>query len=353
MQEQDSAVYEYDREIADSKLICLRLLKKLYIIVLSTLLGAVLFGGIYFVIRRLLPPEKEYEAKMTVYLEYRRGEEEPLGWVCFTQEAWKEFVTSDDFVKDVLQNVSGTVTGEEYLRSLSSVLLPDGRVLAVTISTPDPAKSVAIAQAVVKAVDDFAETQDRILWTRPLTVPEKATLKLVNDRTVNFAVLGAVVGFMVSVLLVLYMLTADDSVYVPELIACRFRIPAIGTFSTPELQENFENVYGNSIPVVLFVDDVTDEEKAETIKLMQEKTGCKGIVSKSSKEILSDDKKIPVLLAIKSGAHNGKRIRRMLKMLEIRGPLVCAAILVDADEALLRAYYGPWKNNRKKAGKDK
>ena len=353
MKEQDTAAYEYAREIIDGKLLCLRFLRKIYVIVIGTIVGAILFGGVYFLCRRLLPPEKEYEAGLSVYLEYYRGEEEPLGWVCFTQDAWKEFVVSDDFVSDVLEQLSQTVTKEEYLNSISSVLLPDGRVLSVTVTTPEPAKSVAIARAIVQAVDDFADTQERILWTRPLTVPDGASLKLVDDRTVNTAVLGAVVGFLLSGLFVLYRLTVDDSVYVPELFACRYRLPMIGTLSAPELKENFEAVYREQTPVIIFVDDAADDEKTEVVNALRAKTGCRELAMKDIREIMSDrNDNTEVLIAVKSGAHNGKRIQRMLQQLCIKGTKVCAAVLLDADESLLRAYYGPFQKSAKTAGKD-
>ena len=197
MENRDGVLFEYARDIVDGRLLCVRLLQRLWIVILSTVAGAVLFGGGYFTAMRLVPEEKEYEAKLAVYLEYYRGEEEPLGWVCFTQDAWKEFVVSDDFVEDVVNRLDGRVSAETYKDSISSVLLPDGRVLTVVISTDDPDKSVQIAEALIGAVDDFGATQERILWTKPLTVPKEATLKLVDDRTMNMTILGAVIGFLV------------------------------------------------------------------------------------------------------------------------------------------------------------
>ncbi len=125
MENRDGVLFEYARDIVDGRLLCVRLLQRLWIVILSTVVGAVLFGGVYFTTMRLAPKEKEYEAKLAVYLEYYRGEEEPLGWVCFTQDAWKEFVVSDDFVEDVVNRLDGRVSAETYKDSISSVLLPD------------------------------------------------------------------------------------------------------------------------------------------------------------------------------------------------------------------------------------
>ena len=86
MENRNGVLFEYARDIVDGRLLCVRLLQRLWIVILSTVAGAVLFGGGYFAAMRLVPEEKEYEAKLAVYLEYYRGEEEPLGWVCFTQE---------------------------------------------------------------------------------------------------------------------------------------------------------------------------------------------------------------------------------------------------------------------------
>ena len=70
MENRNGVLFEYARDIVDGRLLCVRLLQRLWIVILSTVAGAVLFGGGYFAAMRLVPEEKEYEAKLAVYLEY-------------------------------------------------------------------------------------------------------------------------------------------------------------------------------------------------------------------------------------------------------------------------------------------
>ncbi len=117
-------------------------------------------------------------------------------------------------------------------------------MLTIVISTSDPDKSVQIAEALIGAVDDFSATQERILWTKPLTVPKEATLKLVDDRTVNMTILGAVIGFFVSFLVLLYILISDDSTYVPELFECRYELPVLDMGQPEEFKAYYRFLTG-------------------------------------------------------------------------------------------------------------
>lgn len=338
--------FEYARDIVDEKLLAIRLVQKLWIVLLSAAAGALLFGGGYFATMRLLPPQKEYEARLSVFVEYRRGEEEPLGWVCFTQDAWKEFAVSDDFTENVVNRLNGEVTKEEYHNSLSSILLPDGRVLTIVISTDNADKSVRIAQAVIAAIDDFGATQDRILWTKPLTVPETAVLKLLDDRTVNMTVLGAVLGLVFSLLFVWYLLVTDDSVYVPELFECRYGLPAVDIGQKEEAKECFRYLAEGKNPVLYAV----DEEKDATDHI---KTQIETLTGRPARIANITDREVPaeqdaVYLLVKAGAHNGKRVEKQMHLLMKKGTPPTAALLYGTDEKLLKKYYGSvWKKTRK------
>ncbi len=345
MENRDGVLFEYARDIVDGRLLCVRLLQRLWIVILSTVVGAVLFGGVYFTTMRLAPKEKEYEAKLAVYLEYYRGEEEPLGWVCFTQDAWKEFVVSDDFVEDVVNRLDGRVSAETYKDSISSVLLPDGRVLTIIISTSDPDKSVQIAEALIGAVDDFAATQERILWTKPLTVPKEATLKLVDDRTVNMTILGAVIGFLVSFLVLLYILISDDSTYVPELFECRYELPVLDMGQPEEFKAYYRFLTGEK-DLALYPAEKESSDMNEVKKQIAEYTGHQARIADITDPDMPKEKEA-VLLLVKAGVRNGKQIEKMVHLLIKKGTPPEAAVLYGTDEKLLKLYYG----HKDRAGK--
>ena len=48
MENRNGVLFEYARDIVDGRLLCVRLLQRLWIVILSTVAGAVLFGGGYF-----------------------------------------------------------------------------------------------------------------------------------------------------------------------------------------------------------------------------------------------------------------------------------------------------------------
>lgn len=345
MENRNGVLFEYARDIVDGRLLCIRLLQRLWIVILSTAVGAVLFGGGYFAAMRLAPKEKEYEARLAVYLEYYRGEEEPLGWVCFTQDAWKEFVVSDDFVENVVKRLDGKISAETYKDSISSVLLPDGRVLTVVISTNDPDKSVQIAEAVIGAVDDFGATQDRILWTKPLTVPKEAALKLVDNRTVNMTILGAVIGFLVSLPALLYILISDDSTYVPELFECRYELPVLDIGQPEEFKSCYRFLTGEK-DLALYPVEKGSSDLSEVKKQIAEYTGHPVRIADITEPDMPEEKEA-VLLLVKAGVRNGKQIEKIIHLLIKKGTPPEAAVLYGTDEKLLKLYYG----HKDRAGK--
>ena len=237
------------------------------------------------------------------------------------------------------------VSAETYKDSISSVLLPDGRVLTVVISTNDPDKSVQIAEAVIGAVDDFGTTQDRILWTKPLTVPKEATLKLVDNRTVNMTILGAVIGFLVSLLALLYLLVSDDSTYVPELFECRYEIPVLDIGQPEEFKSYYQFLTGEK-DLALYPVEKGSSDLSEVKKQIAEYTGHPVRIADITEPDMPKEKEA-VLLLVKAGVRNGKQIEKIIHLLIKKGTPPEAAVLYGTDEKLLKLYYG----HKDRAGK--
>ncbi len=212
----ENTVCTCTREVLNRKKLILAMRKKNGPIFLCALVTAFVFIGIYFVKHHVLPQNKTYCSESIVQIEYKRGEEEPLGWVCYTLEAWKVFVTSDEFTESVLETLGGEVTREEYFDSIGTMTLPDGRVLHIGVNHRDPKMARKINAAMIKAVDEFGNTQERILWTKMLTAPQDGKEVISENRVLQAGILGALLGGIFSFLFFWYRLLGDDSMYLED-----------------------------------------------------------------------------------------------------------------------------------------
>ena len=61
---------KYGKEPLDMRLCFLRLLRKAWLVALMAVLGAAVFGGIYFVSHVVYGPAREYKAESEFYIEY-------------------------------------------------------------------------------------------------------------------------------------------------------------------------------------------------------------------------------------------------------------------------------------------
>ena len=82
-------------------------------------------------------------------------------------------------------------------------------------------------------------------------------------------------------------------------------------------------------------------------------------LDRKASEGIGDKQSVKVMLVIKAGAHNGKRIEKALDICRKFDAEVTAGLLWEADERLISAYELPehvlytWRRLRKETGRDK
>ena len=207
---------EYQTEILNRRKLIKAMETRIWQILAGALVVALLFAGITYFVKHIMPGEKQYQSESSIYVEFVKGENEPVGWICYTADAWHVFFASDDFTADVLESVDG-LTEEQYRKCLEELdlVLADGRVLNLTIRDTDMARAKAVNEAMLSAIDEFGKTQDRIGFTRVLIAPKEAELIVPKDRTVRAGILGFIVGLACFVLWNVYRLLRKDEMYSP------------------------------------------------------------------------------------------------------------------------------------------
>ena len=342
----------YANEPVDVKLLWLFFLRKIWIWISAVLAGALLLGGGYFVKNVVLVPEKEYQTVGEVYVDYVWEDAYGISRSNLNEGEWKALVKTDVFVDDILEQLAaqGIAAEKSFVReSVDASLVSDSRIVTTTVITDTPELSAAIGCALQEALLHFGEDNSRIERIRVLTEPVETRVVIHDIRTLQAAILGAVLGGLISLAAMFLCFVLDDSVYIPASFERRYKIPMLGTAASRDLAVNLRYLLrdcGNAA-VTAVEQDIPVEE---IVKVLQEKTGGKGenritlcacgCVDTEPDAVEGLRRADGVVLAVASGRHDGKKIEKVLAFLSKQDIKVNCAFLWDADEKLIKRYYG-------------
>lgn len=345
----------YGREPLDCKLLLLRLTKKIWIVVLSALCGALLAGGLYFLCN-IAGRGPVYEAVTNYYVDYGT---DPLTNNTFTYingVTWNDsWVKSDLFLDSILERTGAEaerllghpMTKEELKSFLSATLETDLRMPFTFVRTGNPELTMLLCRALEEMMQEFGETQKEIVSISLIISPTEASLVTVDNRTVNACILGAILGAFFSLVILLMALTMDDSIYIPATFEYRYHIPMLGTIASVELTENFTHLFAGKKKIALLsVEEGTDVgETAEALigrlgeALADRELVCMPGLTHCPEALKPIREADGLLLLVEAGAHDGKLMEHTLQLLAKQDIAVTAALLIHAEEGLQRAYY--------------
>jgi len=334
----------YGNEPIDIKLLVLRLTKKIWIVILAGLLGALLVGGPYYLKKVTFGPAKEYQAVTDFYIDYALQENgEPHTY--FNQNTWTQLIGDDVFTDKILHHMKAESMTKEGLReSLYATMLSDTRIVTTTVTTNDPELTMEINRALLLAMEEFGTEQKEIAGVRILQNPTKAELVKADVRTFRACMLGIVIFVFVTLLWMLISFITDDSVYVPITFERRYHVPMLGTINSEAMLALFHKLSCEKSNLLVLDDAVDMKQVAETMK---EKTGMEfeTISLTQVMESMAQGKSVketekPVIFIVKAAGHNGRAIEEALSFCAKCHIEVKAALLWDADEKLVRLYGG-------------
>ncbi len=357
----------YGREPLDLKLMCLLMLKKIWLFVLGTAAGGVLFGGVYFA-TQIMTVGVTYEATGTYYVEYNTDPVTGQEYTYINGVTWDTvWVKSDAFLQKLLvliqadaEKITGPELTAEQLKTYLSADLPsDLRIPTVTVTTESPQLTMLLCRAVEQAMVELSDVNQEIREIRVLSSPAEAVKTVVDNRTWSALILGCVLGLFLTVFVWIIGFFLDDSVYVPTTFEYRYQIPMLGTLQSPGLKALLKHFFHDKKRIaVLGVDEEADmtpiaraleagmaaggpEEKEAEFVPMPGLEQC----PEAAEQLKTYD---GLVLGVQAGARDGKRIEQQLSILEKLEIPVTAAVLLDADESLQKAYYFPGYRGEKK-----
>ncbi len=339
----------WEKEPFDLRLTVLRLIRNMHLIIGVTLLGTLLFGGGYYVKNVLLNQSTTYETASTYRVSYV---EEPskAGDYYINEMTWNTYVDSGEFQDAVYGYFSESeIDHAELSEMINARLDSDVHVPTTVITTESEAETLLLAKAVERVmVQDFVQSNEQVAAIEVIT-PAVSVSKVVPDvRPGRAFLLSAILSCFFVVIFVLLKEMADAAIWLPSALRKRYGLKVLGTVNSPELLANFEFVFARCSKIALCAVDA-ETDPGEVIHVLREKE----IIGKNSGEwipvpapmlcpessqILRDAD--GVLLVVKAGKYAEKTVEYIMEYLQTQEIQATGALLWDADEWLIRMYYG-------------
>lgn len=329
---------DYAREPVNYRLFFLKLLKKIWILPLAAVIGAVVIGGVYYVINMVIGDGYQYRARTIYYVKYAAnadGEEADY----YNYYTWQELLDTDYFVDGMYEAMGGTLSKEYIIANVTATLEADYRYLYSQSISGDKQQSIAMEKKLSEIIVNFADIRDEIESIEVVDVADELSIEDVSLIYVGHsAVVGAIAGFIVAILGFIVCECVDTSIYLPATLEKRYHIPALGAPSMKEFEVNCKDILSDKQTAVINLGDLDDEEIKAAFGSNADIEVCANPIEKSE-EIKIIKAKNCVVLAVKAGAHNGKRIERVIEQLARQGVKPTAFVLMKEDKWLIRKYY--------------
>lgn len=338
----------FAEERMDYKLFWLRFVKKIWLILAATALGAVLVGVPYYFVNVTLGEGPAYRIVSEYYLDYA---EDSSGAVYdyFNYYTWSEIADTDEFVNILMNQLpEGMFVSEDILRSYTDATVEsDTRYLTTTVETEHPNKTELMARAMESAVLEFSKEQKELNSVKVVTMPLEAEEVYPDVRPVRAFILGAVIGLVAGIVSVCCYIICDSSVFLPNTMEKRYGVKALGCESFTESKNNIcYAITGAKSVAIVGVGQLQTGEAKAAIQCIK---GCIDDVCRiefMEDDILSDEfnfdklrEEDKVILLIEAGAKNGKKIERSIEQIKRQDVSLAGAFLFGEDKKLIKQYY--------------
>ncbi len=361
----------YGKEPFDLRLMCLRLCRNLWKILVVTAVGTLLSGGGYYVKNVLLQPDPGYAASSTYKVEYKENPN-AAGAYYINETTWNSLLHTGEFLDDVEKHLQeaadrGETKALEVLnmgrdswsKDLSATLPSDFSIPVTQAATQDPETSIALAEAVEAAMcGEFAEGMEEINRIRVLDPGNHAEAVVPDVRPVRAVILAAVVSLFFALVFFTLVEIAEDGIWLPATLRRRYGLNSLGTVESVGFAAN----------LAYTLEKACDRKKAE--KSVQADTCrvavCGALPEADPQEVIQRIQKLTVmpveyvaipspilcpesgatlreadavLLAVPAGERSGKRLEAVMEYFRAQDCCVDGAFLWNADEKLIRSYY--------------
>jgi hypothetical protein len=390
----DTKKVKYTDESLNLRSFYLRFLKKIWILPVAALIGAIIAGGIYYLVTVTFGPERRYEAQARFHLTYSDGAyirnsegERVLDW--YNGATWTNFIFNDhDFLLELVRTLKeeGVDISQERMKVLEAAGGPDisnqlqaleevgvdvikdeskinvkgdiisnERFLLVTINETDKELVEKLTDAFIKSLESYptynaSKAFDSIVCTSKSDV----YLEKTDNRIAVAIVFGAILAAVLVFLAILLFDAVDEAVYVPEDCEKRYGIRVLGTafqgseacdLLRGELAKLYDKYVADKENIVFISSDAADdasfsEKDLESVKKTlgsEYDNKLSKVKAISASEIGAAD---GAILAVPYGKKNAAMTEHLISQLKKIECPVLGIIFTRADLEFIKRYYG-------------
>lgn len=295
--------------------------KKIVWIVVSAVVGAILFAIGYKTVTSITDGEPLYQTTGDYYITFNFEEFENADDY-YNAYTWDTILRQDILVDAALEQLPAGYTKEQIRESVSGEMLGDYRVLTVHVQNASAEVANAIAESYTMALENFPQKVDMLsqieCWNQiPAVVVEKHT------KTANAALLGAILGFLAGFFWLAFTAVLNDTVYTlgdmkqySDLLFLGYETLQQDEKESRLLEENITRIIGEQVPITYWNADTS----LETAPF----------------DVLRDQQGL--IMKLPFGKVTGKRLERILQQFALQGCSFKGCVITEVPDAFLKFY---------------
>lgn len=295
--------------------------KKIVWIVVSAVVGAILFAIGYETVTSITDGEPLYQTTGDYYITFNFEEFENADDY-YNAYTWDTILRQDILVDAALEQLPEGYTKEQIRESVAGEMLGDYRVLTVHVQNASAEVANAIAESYTMALENFPQKVDMLsqieCWNQiPAVVVEKHT------KTANAAMLGAILGFLAGFFWLAFTAVLNDTVYTlgdmkqySDLLFLGYETLQQDEKESRLLEENITRMIGEQIPITYWNADTP----LETVPF----------------DALRDQQGL--IMKLPFGKVTGKRLERILQQFALQGCVFKGCVITEVPDAFLKFY---------------
>lgn len=316
----------YVEQGLDLKRLVLVLGRKLWLIVLGVIVGAVLGGLTYKIVTNIMDGEPEYRASADYYITFF-GE----GAHYFNAYTWDGILRDDPIVDYALTLLPAEITKEMVKDAVSGEMLGDYRILTVHVNAKTKELADTIAKAYQESLWNFGQEMELLdevtLWSQ-----EEAVEFEKNNKTGNAALLGALITMLLVIFGLLFYYVMEDACYVERDGEERFGLLVYGLLTRN--QDTKQKQMLNDNLSFRFGDDGIETWNGENMPTAEDYARLREVKY--------------LLVTIPWGRDNGRQVERVLYQLKLQKCDVKGIVITEADDWFVKTYYAIERKKNKK-----
>lgn len=327
---------KYMDEGLDCKKILLLFLKKIWIVVLAAVFGAVIGGGLYLLHHVAMSSNREYQAVSKLELDFAQ-DETGEAYQAYNGYTWNDLMSTDKILNATMSYLPDTYAEEEVIAATEADILSDIRILTITITTSNPDMTSEIMKATNRSLVELGEREKEFI---NIEVIEETEAKLVtaDSRLLQAVLTGLVLVLILSLIVMALAYVLDDRIYVPGDLKCVTGLPFAGFLFTDKIEQGKNS--GDETLLEKFHEDM----ELNRSHLMKE-SGTLDTLELGKKNPVTEEvcnklrKADGVILIIPYGKMDRTSLAYRIDQLALQECKTVGIIIKDADMRFMKWYY--------------